>query len=726
MTTHRRSLAVLLASVAAVAALLAWGVARSPQPDSAAPAVGASGHGAPPSLAAAAPATTGRSADDRGRPGDAASGSAVRDGVPEPTPAPAFSLVVVAADGRPIRGAVVSRTVVASLGGGPPSTASLGTTDAEGRLTLDHDGQLLWVRIRAPGLVQPDGEAALRRGVETRVRLVAAAVVRVRVVDASTGAASPDASVWITSGDLATTVFPSQVGAPRSDEGRTDVDGRVTLVSEPGRAVLYVAPRRGAATSQDLVVEPGGRDVEVKLAAGGRVEGQVLDANEAPSPRAWVRLDVPPAYRREVLADEAGRFAFDDVPEAPVVDERAYDADPLAWVVAVDASRRARGWAVVTPTPAGTVARVTVALASATVRGRVVEANRRPVAGRAVRARLGMPSLDDGIPAIDATTDAEGGYRIVGAVPGFWTVEVLGDVEGRASTSAAVEVPARGEVVARDLVLPERTGRLRFRLLDAAGLPIEGAHVEVRGRVGVVNGVERSGVTDAGGRLAVDGVLVEGVTLHLRVPASAWWLVPVASDDLRSASDVVVRLPSGDCAGRATRLDGTSACVRLRLGTTHEVFVNAGLPLTPDVDGRFRFRGIAADTAPWIEADDEDWMVLPHGTPARPGQDDLRILLVTREEAAGLHVRLRVVDEGGVPVAVPRDATLELSGAGSPSSPALTVGAGVGADGRFESAFPVPPGTYAGVLRVPGYRDARIDSLRLPSSDPLPTVRLVR
>ena len=334
-----------------------------------------------------------------------------------------------------------------------------------------------------------------------------------------------------------------------------------------------------------------------------------------------------------------------------------------------------------------------------------------------------MPSLDDGIPAIDATTDAEGGYRIDGAGPGVWTVEVLGDVEGRASTSAAVEVLARGEVVAPDLVLPERTGRLRFRLLDAAGLPIEGGHVEVRGRVGVVNGVERSGVTDAGGRVAVDGVLVEGVTLHLRVPASAWWLVTVASDDLRSPSDVVVRLPSGDCAGRATRLDGSPARVRLRLGATHGVFIDAGLPLTPDVDGRFRFRGIAANTAPWVEADEEDWMVLPHAMPVSPGQADLRILLVTREEAAGLHVRLRVVDEAGAPVPVPRDASVELAGTGSSSAPALTVGAGVGADGRFESAFPLPPGTYAGVLRVRGYRDVRIESLRLPSSDPLPTVR---
>lgn len=726
MTTHRRSLAVLLASVAAVAALLARGVDRSPQPDSGAPAVGVAGEGAPPALAAAAPATTGRSDDDRGRPGDAASGSVARDGVREPSAATAFSLVVVAADGRPIRGAVVSRTVVASLGGGLPSTESLGATDAEGRLTLDHDGQVLWVRVRAPGLVQPDGEAALRRGVEERIRLVACAVVRVRVVDASTGAASPDASVWITSGDLATTVFPSQVGAPRSDEGRTDADGRVTLASETGRAVLYVAPRRGAATSQDLVIEPGGRDVEVRVGPGGRVEGQVFDANEAPAPRAWVRLDVPPAYRREVLADEAGRFAFDDVPDDDQVQELAYDADPLAWIVAVDASRRARGWAAVTPTPAGSVARVTVALASAAVRGQVVDANGRPVAGRTVRARLMMPSLDDGIPAIDATTDAEGGYRIDGAAPGVWTVEVLGDVEGRASTSAAVEVLARGEVVAPDLVLPERTGRLRFRLLDAAGLPIEGAQVEVRGQVGVVKGVERSGVTDAGGRVAVDGVLVEGVTLHLRVPASTWWLVTVASDDLRSASDVVVRLPSGDCAGRATRLDGSPARVRLRLGATHGVFIDAGLPLTPDVDGRFRFRGIAADHAPWIEADEEDWMALPHAMTVRPGQDDLRIILVTREEAAGLHVRLRVVDEAGAPAPVPRDASVELAGAGSSSAPALTVGAGVGADGRFESAFPLPPGTYTGVLRVRGYRDARIESLRLPSSDSLPTVQLVR
>lgn len=195
MTANRRPLVVLLVSLAVVAALLAFGVGRSRPPDSVAPAVCVAEEGAPPVLAAAAPATTGLSADDRGRPGDAASGSSVRDGVREPTPATAFSLVVVAADGHPVRGAVVSRRVVASPGDALPSTASLGTTDAEGRLTLDHDGQLLWVRIRAPGLVQPDGEAALRRGVETRVRLVAAAVVRVRVVDASTGAASPDASV---------------------------------------------------------------------------------------------------------------------------------------------------------------------------------------------------------------------------------------------------------------------------------------------------------------------------------------------------------------------------------------------------------------------------------------------------------------------------------------------------------------------------------------------------
>ncbi|MBL9089538.1 MAG: carboxypeptidase regulatory-like domain-containing protein [Planctomycetia bacterium] len=726
MGTRGRTRSLLAVSLLVLAAL-AWWLATPPAPPE--PAVPAPVVAAPdlPPLPLGAPSRRAAEAGPRDRPvaTDGIGTDAPDRGEPGPAERPSFRAVVVDAAERPVAGAAVYLMAPSPLGGVPAVTDPVDVTDDEGRFALvGAEEPLLRVRVRAPGLVQVGSETALERGTEARIRLVPAADVRVRVVEAATGLACADALVWILSGEMASAVFATYVGAPRSDQGRTDASGRITLASEVGRAVLFVAPRRGAATSLDLVVEPRGREVEVKITAGGRVEGHVVDARGVPVPSALVRLDVPPAYRREVAADDTGRFAFDDVPAEYLVTMDDYE--PAAWVVAVGGSSMARGWVEVLSAVDRSVATVTVALADAVIRGRVVAADGRGAGGRMVRARLVTPSLDDAIAAVDGVADADGAYHLSGAVPGEWMIEVLGGAGARAAASVAVRVPARGEAVAPDLVLPDRSGRLRFRVVDASERPVAGAEVEVRARLGVVNAVEARGATDAAGAYASDGLPLEGVTLHVRVPASAWWLVEVAAADLTAASAVVLRLPSGTCGGRVRRLDGSPHRARLRAGAIRGPFGDAGLPLDPGADGGFRFRGVSASPSCWVESADEAWVLLPVGLRLEPGREDLRAWAVTPSEAAGLHLRLVVVDADGAPLSIPWDARVELTPTDLQSPSPITVVAGAGAAGSFESAVPLPPGTYDGVLHVPGYRDAPLQGIRLPATERPPTVHLAR
>lgn len=715
---------MLVASLLVLAAL-AWWLATPPAPPEAAvPAPVVAAPDLPP-LPLGAPSRRAAEAGPRDRPvaADGIGTDAPDRGEPGPAERPSFRAVVVDAAERPVAGAAVYLMAPSPLGGVPAVTDPVDVTDDEGRFALvGAEEPLLRVRVRAPGLVQVGSETALERGTEARIRLVPAADVRVRVVEAATGLACADALVWILSGEMASAVFATYVGAPRSDQGRTDASGRVTLASEVGRAVLFVAPRRGAATSLDLVVEPRGREVEVKIAAGGRVEGHVVDARGVPVPSALVRLDVPPAYRREVAADDTGRFAFDDVPTEYLVTMDDYE--PAAWVVAVGGSSMARGWAEVLPAVDRSV--VTVALADAVIRGRVVAADGRGAGGRTVRARLVTPSLDDAIAAVDGVADADGAYHLSGAVPGEWMIEVLGGAGARAAASVAVRVPARGEAVAPDLVLPDRSGRLRFRVVDASERPVAGAEVEVRARLGVVNAVEARGATDAAGAYASDGLPLEGVTLHVRVPASAWWLVEVAAADLTAASAVVLRLPSGTCGGRVRRLDGSPHRARLRAGAIRGPFGDAGLPLDTGAAGEFRFRGVAAYPRCWVESADEGWVVLPVSTPLEPGRDDLMVWAVTRAEAVDLYLRLSLMGVDGGPLILLRGATAELTPTDSGASIRITVVAGEGPAGSFESTLPLPPGSYDGVLHVPGYRDAPLQGIRLPATERPPTVHLAR
>jgi protocatechuate 3,4-dioxygenase beta subunit len=359
-------------------------------------------------------------------------------------------------------------------------------------------------------------------------------------------------------------------------EDRTDGDGNYRLDGVP-EGVLQVRADHPdfVSTVREVTAGTGELRLDLRLAAGHRVSGRVVDETGAPLAGAWVRLEDAPlsGMLRPVVTRADGGFAIDGV--APGTwrmgaSKEGYVADGELPLVEV----------------AGPVAGVEVRMSpGAAIVGHV----RGVEAGEIARLHVAAGPVDGRGTARTGTVDYEGAFRIEGLAPGRWRVmALLGEGDGMAS--GEVELAA-GEREARidldfsgDLSL---SGRVTL-----GGEPLAGSEVSLIGRETVSFGRARTG---ADGRFHI-GRLSRGryeLTVHDFVEG-----VSHRRDlDLEHDREVAIDLGVGEVAGRVVDAETgaplADALVHLRPDDVAGHAIGSRTR-SGDPDGAFRLRRVAA------------------------------------------------------------------------------------------------------------------------------------
>ena len=185
-------------------------------------------------------------------------------------------------------------------------------TPADGHVTFAVPAvEYLTVHVAFAGRALRGMEGTLEREREVRLVLVPACALRVRVLDDATGVPVEGARVRVVTSQ---TDHAIDLESSFADEAATDRDGRVVLSCEGGLSNVLVVPQAHAPKLIAYVNVPSeGRELDVRVARGGVVEGRVLAAAGTPVLEARVRLDVRPLYRRDVTTGADGRFRFESV-----------------------------------------------------------------------------------------------------------------------------------------------------------------------------------------------------------------------------------------------------------------------------------------------------------------------------------------------------------------------------------------------------------------------------
>ncbi len=459
---------------------------------------------------------------------------ASRTGV-HPTPAPlriklerlgALIVSVVDGDGKPAAGA----TVLAAGSGLWPARST--TTDEAGRARIGGLRAGVYdLKARLGDQVSPTELAVpLKRGEEREVRL-ALEVGRRVTVTVTDGAGEPAIPIA-----GASVVLVEEGLSPFPLNGKTNEEGRVTLgpiaagpASAGARAKGFVA--RGAVPIAELETE-----VRVPLLRGGALIGDVVDDRGYPVDGATIEvvgvdLDGMPIDEVAAVSEfREGHFdmalagprplipmgelgvmpgPIPDLPREGALLESAFERAPLGggsdtsvpalatgrgdepWVTRRDGTFRAE------PVPPGRVHAIvrhpsyleatseTVSIApggEATVHvvlhqggvllGRVVEADRTPVAGARVELAASRGSLER------VTYAADDGTFAFAAVPDEVVVSVARpDAPGDVAARLIIEVPER-ERKEIEIMLPRVREKVAIHVVDDRGYPLD--RVEVR------------------------------------------------------------------------------------------------------------------------------------------------------------------------------------------------------------------------------------------------------
>lgn len=342
-------------------------------------------------------------------------------------------------------------------------------------------GGPLWLRLRAPGyaeLVRRDLEIAIGRASDVGVlRLEPEPTLRVRVVDAATGAPVAGASVFV--GEAS----PGQLSEyqdldPQDDYhgdrsvafARTDAGGLARVAAGAGRTVDARATARGYLSAVERATVPLAGDdasVEVRLPRGGRVDVRVRDEHGVVVPRIGV-----------VHVERAAMSADDDAGELGA--ERSTDGLGLAHFPALPLGTHefrlhgeASDWRSIEVAEGGEYTLEFVVPARAALQGTIREAA-QPLAGAIVRLVPTRESEDEELEGRRAATDLDGRFEIDGVAPGAYELWV-GHRQRAMPTRVAVEIAAPRTTCRIDLPVASIEGRV----VDEHDQPLAGVRVRV-------------------------------------------------------------------------------------------------------------------------------------------------------------------------------------------------------------------------------------------------------
>ena len=235
--------------------------------------------------------------------------------------------------------------------------------------------------------------------------------------------------------------------------GTSGGDGAFTIAHAPANWASLVAVAGGDAA---LVTHSNAPQLELRLARGLVVSGGVRDeitGRGVPGARVNLGTQGDREGFDGVLTDAKGNFTFDAVPpQSYVLNARhpAYGIEQLSVAVG------------------GNTNRVLAARSMARVRGHVVDAGGKPIAGAAVGASLGRPS---------AITDAAGAFAFRLPAAPMMMVSITAMKRGYAAGAAPRRRFKEGESV-NDVLITLQTGfPLQIKVVDARRQPVAGAVV---------------------------------------------------------------------------------------------------------------------------------------------------------------------------------------------------------------------------------------------------------
>jgi hypothetical protein len=368
-------------------------------------------------------------------------------------------------------GALVANAVVTGVGGRDISTAQ---TDANGTFTLHslHDGAIA-IEARAAGyasltptVVELDNAEHLDN---VEVKVDAASSILGRVV------AKDDTSRGIAGVAVSAMKWKAR---PWRAEGVSDAAGNFEIVGlVPGKYVLS-ADRRGMIFEggvQVEVVDVDVTEVTIEMRTGVNLSGRVEPPLVAQVALARVGDDILAGDKDAVSiakarteSDATGAFMLRDVPVGEF-EISAMAKDGKSGKVTITVNGGDQSGIVIPLSP------------RASVSGRVIDSNGRPVAGVYVfNYRTDVPLLvrmrRDGIYR-GATTGADGSFRIVGLDAGTWLLSV-DDAKGIAEAkSLEVDLSDGAERTGITLSVPASDEQIHGTVLGPDRKPVVGADV---------------------------------------------------------------------------------------------------------------------------------------------------------------------------------------------------------------------------------------------------------
>ncbi|MBN2490876.1 MAG: sigma-70 family RNA polymerase sigma factor [Planctomycetes bacterium] len=463
-------------------------------------------------------------------------------------------------------------------------------TDAAGRYAFEelHPELSAWLTVSAAGFSQD--ALHVRAGDRQDIVLAVAGRIAGRVVDQESGQPVPRAVVWASNDSSR-----GRSGA-RSRKGEADAAGRFVIDDlRPGvyrlrtEAAHYLSDFR---RSPHFVVQSRRTtEVELRLARGMTLRGQVLDARGGPVARARV------GDRDPILTDAAGQFVLDGLESgAARIHIEADGKAPCQESVRFLQQEIA----------AGAAERTFRLVDAAILRGRVVGPDDHPVAGAGIRVRDYRPPIQ---------ADADGRFEVQLERPGKpQRFAVL--AAGFAPVLLEPMTVAAGEIREDLVVKLTRGGAIEGRVETEAGAPISGQTVLLQtwpSRGMGLASAYRVTTTAADGRFRFDALAAGGYELSangLNLPDREF-ATRGGRRDIRVAEGEtmtgIVLVPTPRVALRGQTLDDRNR----PLAGVRVVSWCGPSRAWSDENGRFTLEGMPLDCPCTFEVWKDDYTLLP-------------------------------------------------------------------------------------------------------------------